>query len=209
MLILNKLILINKISPYEHEMFISMGGKIINVSEIPNKSNIILEGSILLPPYEAMSALLDNNADQFSYIYDMYLFKPEIEEFICAIIRATMNNIPIGVFIDGGDFTSIITQVFSSHLSNNFGVMMETPMNGFMYDNRFDIVNLNRLYMYNLINYEEFLYYYPPNTPVDSNISYKLAEDIAIWSPQQEIINNPSNNGVKVPIQPMIFGDDK
>lgn len=78
------------------------GGRVILITEdedprlqyIPNK----LSASILLPPYDAISAELDGNLDLAQYKYYEYLSSSEPAEFISILLTAAIQNIKIGLY---------------------------------------------------------------------------------------------------------------
>lgn len=181
MLNMAKLYMINDVNVINQ---MAMGGvKVVTISEFPQQgqfvnSDNILKGSILLPPYEIISLLVDGDMNRFNEFYRQYLLQKDSDEFLCAIFTALMSGIPIALYIDNEELSGCISNALMCYLAAAFGVIVESPNSAFLYDTRFNALNLEKLFVYDLITWQEFFMRYPENIDFSKIVIYKLINQI-------------------------------
>ena len=143
---------------------------------IPGK----IGGSLLLPPYEALAALVDDAYGDFEYSYMNYLANNlTVVKFIDIILQALIvgTNILLLVEQEGPRFERELKQFFVS----NFGIYMGDEADEFKYDPAYIPMILNRLYANDSIEKEYFLKLYPLELPLDQFIGRKLSYEYNIF----------------------------
>lgn len=165
--------------------------KTIAVVDEPNMYNIPdkIGGSLLLPPYEALAALIDDNIDAFKYEYITYLSSDiSVVKFINIILQALIAGTNILLFVEseGPDFIMTFKEFFMM----NFGILIGDENNAFQYDITYFPNILNRLYAEDEISKEYYLNLYPQDIPFDIFTIKKLSYEYAI------MFNNDTEAGM-------------
>lgn len=141
-----------------------------NWYKIPDR----IGGSLLLPPYEAFSAIIDDDDEKFRYIYLDYLNTDiSVNKFINIILQALIAGTNILLFIEPdspADYSSILKEYFMI----NFGIRIGDMNTTFAYDISFIPTILNRLYLEDDFSKELFLKLYPVNTTFNVYVLKKL-----------------------------------
>lgn len=147
-----------------------------DVFNIPGK----IGGSILLPPYEALAALVDYDNDSiFKYEYLKYLSTNiTVTKFIDIILQALLvgTNIIFLVDHEGPNFTEELKEFFMG----NFGIYLGDKSHQFQYDITYMPVILSRLYANDSIDRDYFLRLFPQEVVFDSFTIGKLMYDSKI-----------------------------
>lgn len=144
----------------------------INVLSIPGT----VPGSILLPPYEAAMAQLDNNVEVFGQIYYSYLSSPDVQGFIAAILKALEYGINIVLYLSPNESQMLYSKVFMEYMKS-FGIIIGTSQNDFIYDPAADWLVCSMMYIYlNNVTEEEFFLSYPQGAPIPENVCMKLIQ---------------------------------
>lgn len=169
------------------DQVIANGYKIVAISENNIDPNFI-KASLLLPPFEAMSELVDGNLPGFRAIYWNHLAQRECDFFLCVIYTALISGVKMAIYLDNPDEIGIsILSAFSQYMQNSFGIIPDAPQYGsvFMVNSQFALNNLNRVYLHNLIDGREYLMRYPgKGFGVNMVILNKLINDIKPWIKQ-------------------------
>lgn len=142
----------------------------IDAYTIPDK----IGGSLLLPPYEALAAMIDDDDERFRYDYITYLSTdPIVNKFIDIILQALIAGTNIILFIEpeGPNFTMVLKEYFLS----TFGLLLGDESNPFEFNPNYVFSILNRLYMNDSIEKEYYLKLYPIEIPFDQFSVKKLA----------------------------------
>lgn len=145
-----------------------------DIVNIPGK----IGGSILLPPYEALAALVDNDYNQFEYLYINYLANnPSVIKFIDIILQALLVGTNIILLIDseGPKFDDVLRKLFMG-----FGICIGDDKTQFQYNISAMPMILARLYANDSIDSDYFLKLYPQEAPLDQFTIQKLAYSYGI-----------------------------
>lgn len=147
---------------------IMRGAKVIAVCDnAGDKYPGTIPASLLLPPYEAISFILDQDMMHFMESYQRHLSKVEVMTYLLAIVTAMMSGKEIVVFIEPNEFADSIISGFNMFMSTTFGIHPNfgvPPMvygQQFWYDSNFDGTILILLYNKGFIPAAEFLARFP------------------------------------------------
>lgn len=141
-----------------------------DVYNIPGK----IGGSLLLPPYEALNALVDGDEEAFGYYYFNYLSNDySVNQFVNIILAAIMSGINIIILTDsnGPDFSNALRAYFVT----TFGLILGDSSRSFAYDITYVPRILTRLYSEDVIDQKMFLSLYPHEVAFDIFTVRKLA----------------------------------
>jgi len=133
-------------------------------------------GSILVPPYEALAAIIDGDEEKFRYEYLNYLnTNLTANKFINILLQALMAGTNMIIILDreGPKFDMVLKEYFMMF----FGIVLGDESNAFQFDLNYIPAILNRLYMDDDIPVNNFLQLYPENLPYDPVILRKMAFD--------------------------------
>lgn len=165
--------------------------KIIMVADDTDKYMIPdkIGGSLLLPPYEALAAMIDDDDEKFRYEYITYLdTNPVVNKFINIILQAIIAGTNIILYIEpeGPNFVMVLKEYFLSH----FGILLGDQTNPFEFNPAYLPVIFNKLYAEDSIEKEYYLKLYPLEVPFDQFIVKKLAYEYGL------IFNNDLDAGI-------------
>lgn len=155
--------------------------KTIVVADEPDMYKIPgqIGGSLLLPPYEAFAAAIDNDEEKFRNEYFSYLNgNVTVNKFINIILQAVIAGTNIILLLDkeGIKFDMILKQYFMM----SFGIIIGDDSNQFTFDMNYIPGILNKLYAEDDINSDYYLTLLPLEIPFDQFIVRKLAYDANI-----------------------------
>lgn len=155
------------------------------IQTIPNVS----PASILLPPYAAISAFLDNDKNTFFNEYFIHLGSKEADAFICLILAASARGINILLYVPRDEAENLgFVDAFTQYMISAYGVYIGND-NGAPFN--FDICHtanvLCRLYLHDFISYQELLVAYPPNTVMADYLIPKLALELHFYGTPMEV----------------------
>lgn len=140
-----------------------------DIINIPGK----IGASVLIPPYEALAAIIDDDEYKFKYEYYRYL---DTNITVCKFIDIILQALIVGtnmIFLvdkEGPDFISTLRDYFIS----NFGIYIGDPVNNFQYNQLYMPNIYNRLYANDSIDKEYYLKLFPQEIPFDPYILGKL-----------------------------------
>lgn len=152
--------------------------KTIAIVDEPEYVNVPgkIGGSILLPPYEALAALVEDAYNEFEYEYINYLLNNITAiKFIDIVLQALIVGTNIILYIEPGgpSFEKALQGFFIS----NFGIYIGDEGDEFKYDITYIPAILNRLYANDSIDKDFFLRLFPQEIIFDPFILRKLAYD--------------------------------
>lgn len=155
--------------------------KTIVVADEPDVYNIPgkIGGSLLVPPYQALAAVIDGDEEKFRYEYINYLATDMVvSRFINIILQALIAGTNMIILLDkeGPKFDMLLKQYFAMF----FGIILGDANTQFQFDPNYIPAILNKLYADDDINAGYFLSLYPLNLPFDEFILRKLAFDYQI-----------------------------
>ena len=152
--------------------------KTVIIADEPDLYNIPgkIGGSLLLPPYEALVSIIDNDEEKFRYEYTYYLLSDiTVNKFLNIILQALIAGTNIIFLIDkeGPKFDMVLREFFIS----NFGIIIGDDSHQFAFDANYIPVILNRLYTDDDINVDYYLKLFPEEVPFDPFIIRKMSYD--------------------------------
>lgn len=157
--------------------------KIISLDEDrnldPNDPNVII-GTCLLPPVEALIAENDGDEDLYDIHYMAYLNTPAVQQFITAIIGALFRQKSLLLYAPQLNDTNSIKKLMK-FMWDLYGIgigIVGSDVNKCCYDSRCIPIWLNMMYMDNIIDPSEFLYFYPDHVTINNMVMNKLIADI-------------------------------
>ena len=168
-------------TPQELELTIMNGIKVIGMVDadsddyhVMDRYPNMLAGSILLPPYDAVSAEIEEMYFDAATIYSQYLASRDPDMFLSALLAASVQGIGLAIYIPREAQNMKFVANFLSYVLYTFGIQIQYGNILYMYNNGFDIPNLCKLYLYDLINIEQFLLMYPSDMSIDPIVLNKL-----------------------------------
>lgn len=125
------------------------GSKVLFVGELNRQiPDYFIAASVLLPPYESVSAEIDGNIDAANYIYEQYLDTSEpCFGMFATILVALYNGVNIVLYIDGGHDLSYIN-VLLKYFDVRYGLRIGTQFQPFSYVEAFNPQTAVILYSY-------------------------------------------------------------
>ena len=160
------------------DVLYSGGVKVVIVDEenpFQGANNIVVMGSVLLPPYEALAAMIDGETRIFAQIYHEYLCRREPESFIVLLITCLYRGMNILLFIPDqeADFLQPLLYQFAL-----FGIIVGSVSNVFMINPQQEPQRVILMYLYDYITADEYLKMLPINVPIDERVLPLLIRDI-------------------------------
>lgn len=143
----------------------------------------VIKATVLLPPCDAMSALIDNNVELFNNIYMNYLLtNEECVNFQDILILSILRGINLVIYIQKDELELGFFNSFHYHMLTTRGIsigiaMTNTPFT-YVNDVNFDAANSIRLYNQGWIDALEFMQNYPPIITVHPPLLYNLLTDL-------------------------------
>lgn len=158
---------------------------VITLTEQPEYMAYIptaLRGSALLPPYEAVMALSDNNRQLFSQIYYEYLASNVDVNILITIMTGSilLKGMRILLFIPRDEMELGFFRDLSAYIYGVYGILIGTEESPFGYHPYFDVANLEKLYLGGFITPQDFILEYPADMPVSLPASWKIINDLNI-----------------------------
>lgn len=138
----------------------------------------VIYASILLPPFEAVSAYLDTEDLLAKQIYFDYLSTREPDMYICALLAASLKGINIVIYIDKDMYEIGFAGMFHEFLLMTYGVNInscETQNFGFI-PTAIGVI-LSKLYLYDFMDFDSFFMMYPQGMPLEKFILPRLLAD--------------------------------
>lgn len=169
-------------------------GFVILVTETPDpflaENPSCLGASVLLPPYEAVSAEIDGNFALADAIYMDYLSSPACDEYLSAIIAAAMRMVPVGIYFGPEEKDMRFTQTLINFLFGRFGLVIGVAgrVEPSIYISYLPFI-LAKLYSKNIIDYRTFMVEHP-RANIDPNILPKLIADVRPYVPTREAVKD-------------------
>lgn len=146
----------------------------------PNWPNIMW-GSILLPPYEALSKMVDGDNQAFVSIYTHYLFSPECDDYITVIIAGwLLRNKDIVIYLDDSHSEMGILQTLLNHICTVYGVIISENSPTQIVHSSYHAYIISKFYMHDIISATDVFMMWPTNVRLlnQSEFIMKLLFDI-------------------------------
>ena len=161
--------------------------KIISLDEdnsIGLDPSVFVPGTILLPPVEAIIAEVDGNEEKYDMIYSNHLISDPVKEYMSSILAFLYKGGKLLLYYPGEDYNNtIIKMLFFIMVTYGIHVGIigdQNPDNATCYyDANLENIQLDLIYYYTrIINWREYLYYYPLNYPISDQIMNLLLTQI-------------------------------
>jgi hypothetical protein len=143
-----------------------------------------IHGSILLPPYEAVSAEMDNNLEAFYGYYYAHLNNYEASRMVSAIIAALYQGINICLYVPNETKELRFNVALVEYFANSFGILVgvDQPV---MYCDYNTSANaalnvLTLLYSHDHLSVEDLFSLYPQGLPIMESILPKLIQEFDV-----------------------------
>lgn len=137
---------------------------------IPGK----IGGSLLLPPYEAMVHLVDDDMKAFNREYNIYLgTNYSVDKFISIIIQALIAGTNI-IFLLDQEVNNEIEVALLNFFAAQYGIIIGTSSRSFAFDISYTPFILNKLYAEEDMPKETYLTLYPQDISFDQFTLQKL-----------------------------------
>ena len=146
----------------------------------------LLTCPMLLPPYEAMEAEINQDLNNAQILYVQHLNRPDVQKLIATIIAALRMGKNIVLYIPDEDaahsfqFPTLLTNYFA----RMYGVMMHNRITGQFMSGpsvvedqstiKLEAARMCMLLMNDAIKIEDFALHYPENAPLDFDVAVKL-----------------------------------
>lgn len=158
---------------YKIIVFGEDGRDLLNIDQIN-----IQPGSILMPPYQASMHMM-TDINQFVNNYMQYLATNEsVLMYIIAIMRSLYEGINILLYVSPEEYELPYSKVFIEYIKNTYGILIGTPTSQYLYDQNFNAINCNLLYMYEQMSVEEYFMNYPPQLDIPNEVIPKLIHEV-------------------------------
>lgn len=158
----------------------------VDMYNIPGK----IGGSLLMPPYQALMAVIDGDEERFRNEYLQYLSSdPTVNKFINIILQALLAGTNIIFLIDKEGPTKF-DMVLKEYFMAVFGIILGDGSTQFQYNINYIPVILNKLYTEDDISPENYLKTFPIEIPFDPFILRKLSFDMRIPFTDEYQMNN-------------------
>lgn len=144
--------------------------------------------TILLPPTQAIIADADDDMETFQTLYYQYLISDEVTEFISLIFYVLHTGINILLYIPSEDVKSLDYVGFLlSFISNNYGIKIGTDNIPFDFNNNYQSLICDMLYLNDLIDYKDVMMTFPMSI-VSSMCIDKLYSEMRPFTRSDDVI---------------------
>ena len=143
-----------------------------------NQTNAVV-GSILMPPYMAMTNYVNGDMQTFGMEYYNHLGKQESTEFIAVLIRALYNGVNITIYITKDEY-DMYFKLLAEYICNVYGIVIGNERVPFVFNPIAIPKVADLLYSLDLMNVEEFFECYPSGVPFNQYTVMKLDNDLML-----------------------------
>ena len=116
----------------------------------PNDISFIKAGS-LVPTYRELSLYVDGNKRRYEEEYNRMLSQKMAVEMFASIIGSLYAGRNVVLYFPPEVKEMNYSEMLLIHIMTNFGITAESPSTHFAYDQRYDMVNAQLLYAYNIM----------------------------------------------------------
>ena len=161
-------------------------------NELGLDPSVVIPGTILLPPPEAMIAEVDGDEQKYNMIYSSHLLSEPVKEYMSSILAFLYRGGKLLLYYPDTDYNNTIKSMLFFILITygiHIGIINDpNPDNASCYfDANLENIQLDLIYYYtNIIDWREYLYNYPPNCIISNQIANILLNQI-----------NPYGNSLK------------
>jgi hypothetical protein len=159
--------------------------KIISMSEERDiDPRYVLSGTILLPPIEAIIAEVDGNEQKYDMIYSRYLFSSNVKEYMASILAYLYKGGKLILYFPVKEYNNSINKLLGALLTMygiHVGIIGDPNKDNATcyFDSNLEAFQLDLIYYYTgIIDWREYLYYYPINFPISDQMMNILFNNI-------------------------------
>ena len=174
--------------------------KIISMSEERDiDPRYVLSGTILLPPIEAIIAEVDGDEQKYDMIYGRYLFSSNVKEYMASILAYLYKGGKLLLYFPVKEYNNSINKLLGALLTMygiHVGIIGDPNRDNatYYYDSNLEAFQLDLIYFYTgIIDWREYLYYYPINVPISDQMMNILFNNIRpygdTFNERLEVIN--------------------
>ena len=146
----------------------------VDMYNIPGK----IGGSLLVPPYQALMAVIDGDEEKFRNEYLQYLsVDPTVNKFINIILQALLAGTNI-IFLMDREGPTKFDMVLKEYFMISYGIILGDDSTQFQYDINYIPVIFNKLYTEDDFTPQSYLENFPLDIPFDPFIVNKLIYDM-------------------------------
>lgn len=137
----------------------------------------VVPGTILLPPVEALWAIIDGNNDQFVQIYYMYLTSPDVMQYIATLITSMYQGTNLIIYYP--EENDIKIRYLYEHFRTNYGltIALNSQM-PFRWDPMSIPLYCNSIFSVKGMSARDYLIFYPCDAVIPEPILLELASFI-------------------------------
>lgn len=168
-------------------------------NELGLDPRIVIPGTILLPPPEAIIAEVDGDEKKYNIIYNAHLLSEPVKEYISSILAFLYKGGKLLLYYPNSDYNNTMKNMVFFILINygiHIGIIDDPDPNisGCYFDANLENVQLDLIYYYtNIMDWREYLYNYPPMFPINDQILNILLNQInpygKTFNEKLEVIN--------------------
>ena len=135
-------------------------------------------GSILMPPYSAMTHYVNGDMNTFGMEYINHLMKQEATEFIAVMIKALCNGTNLTVYVTPDEY-DMYFRIFAEYMINIYGIVIGNERMPFSFNPTFIPSLCNLLFLSNLMTVEELFMNYPVGVQFSELAVIKLINEVS------------------------------
>lgn len=145
-------------------------------NELGLDPGVVIPGTILLPPPEAIIAEVDGDELKYNMFYSAHLLSDPVKEYMSSILAFLYKGGKLLLYYPNSDYNNTIKNMLFLILINygiHIGIIGDpNPDNASCYfDANLENIQLDLIYYYtNIIDWREYLYNYPPIFPISDQI---------------------------------------
>lgn len=163
------------------------GIKILNLDEdeeLGVQNNMIVPGTILLPPIEAKIAELDGDENRYNMIYNIHLQSKPVVQYMAGILGYLFNGGNIMMYFPNAEYNNTMKNMLFFILLQygiHIGIVGDTSNDNSVcyYDPKFEAYQLNLIYQFTrVIDWRQYFILFPIDAPIPDQIVDILCMDI-------------------------------
>lgn len=170
--------------------------KIINLDEdgwdvmLSEENPQVIMGTILLPPVEAMWALVDGDKEQFNQIYSMHLIEPVCIDFLSALLAFIYRGGKLIVYHP--DLNNECIKFLYNYFQQMMGIHISTSnVDPFAWNPAFIPYYCNSIYSIGAMTPYQYLYEYPEDALIPDNLYFKIINET--FTPGDSLLDKKNN----------------
>jgi len=153
-------------------------------NELGLDPGMFIPGTILLPPVEAIIAEVDGNEEKYDMIYSAHLLSDPVKEYMSSIIAFLYKGGNLLLYFPNQEYNNTIKKMLFFIMvlyGIHIGIIGDPEPDNTVcyYDANLENIQLDLIYYYTrIIDWREYLYYYPANFPITDQMMNLLMYQI-------------------------------